>query len=185
MSFLNPPYEDSFKELCVGYPLFYLDVFEMREILKAQGDLMNDLTASIELLLNNNFIATADEATIKTWEAALGIEYDNELTLEERKSVVAAHVSGHGHIGEPEIREVVSRYSPDPVTVAFEKGVITVTVSGEIFDTTNLYKTLLSRIPAHLSLLLNIIYGYATATAYVATAPASIDIVDGGTAKYY
>lgn len=185
MSLLNPQYADVYKELRTCYPIFYMDVYEMQELLKVQGTLMDTLCGNLELTLNNNFINTADETTIQAWETALGIEYDNVLTLEERKIVVAAHISGHGHIGEPEIRSIVARYSSNPITVEFNVGIITINISGQIFDTTNLRKTLLSRIPAHLRLMLNIIYGSAAATEHVATAAYSQEIRDGATARAY
>lgn len=183
--FYNNDWKSCYDELISWYPTFYRDVREMKAILQAHGSLADKMQANIEQVVNNAFVTTADESTIAMWEKALGIEYETVLTLEQRKSVVISHICGHGHIGEPEIREVIAQYSKDPVTVAFDDGVITVTISGEIFDTNNLYKTLISRIPAHLALILNIIYGYATATSYYATAPVSISIVDGATAYLY
>lgn len=152
MSYLNPPYEDNFKELCAAMPLFYLDVFEMREILKAQGRLMDDVCASFELVIDNSFIMTADDQTIRKWEAVLNIPRDPSLTLEQRRKIVAGYTSGRGHIGEPEIREIVRQYTENAITVAFAKGVITIDIEGEIFGEDSLVDTLLRRIPAHLAL---------------------------------
>lgn len=152
MSYLNPPYDDNFKELCAAMPLFYLDVFEMREILKAQGRLMDGVCESFELIIDNNFILTADEATIRLWENALQLPRDSSLTLDQRKRVVIGYICGQGHIGEPEIREIVGQYTENSITVAFSKGIITITIEGEIFGETNLLDTLLRRIPAHLAL---------------------------------
>jgi hypothetical protein len=72
--------------------------------------------------------------------------------LDQRKSVVAGYICGYGHIGEPEIREIVGQYTENAVTVAFSKGIITLTIDGEIFGETSLLETLLRRIPAHLRL---------------------------------
>lgn len=152
MSYLNPPYEDNFKELCAAMPLFYLDVFEMREILKAQGRLMDDVCAAFELVIDNNFIMTADDQTIREWEEVLHIPRDPSLTLDQRRRIVAGYTSGRGHIGEPEIREIVGQYTENAITVAFAKGVITIGIEGEIFGEDSLVDTLLRRIPAHLAL---------------------------------
>lgn len=154
MSYLNPPYENTFKELCACMPLFYLDVYEMREILKAQGWLMDGINEAIELTIANNFIMTTDEPTVKKWETALKIYHEKKLTLDQRKRSIMGRVMGYGHIGEPEIREIIAQYTSGEVTVEFAVGVITVTVYGEIFDRDVLLDTLLKRIPAHLALIL-------------------------------
>ncbi len=152
MSYLNPPYESNFKELSAAMPVFYLDVFEMVEILKAQGRLMDGLCGGFELIIDNAFIDRADAATLKKWEEALGITYAEPLTLEQRRKVVIARIIGSGHIGEPEIRAVVGQYTDAPVQVGFSKGRISLLIGSEVFDEDNLLDTLLRRIPAHLAL---------------------------------
>ncbi len=152
MSYLNPPYENSFKELCAAMPLYYLDVFEMRAILKADGRLLDDVEASFEQAFLNNFILKADAATISVWENILGITYREKLTLDQRKSVVIGRLYGNTHIGEPEIRDIISNYTGNSVYIDFKSGVIYITIEGEIFGEDNLLDTLLQRIPAHLRL---------------------------------
>lgn len=159
MSYLSYPYEDGFKELCAAMPLFYLDVFEMREVLKAEGRLLDDASGSFELIIANNFILSADEATIEKWESALGIVNEEDLSLEQRKSVILGFICGTGHIGEPEIRLIIGQYTTNSVLVQFAAGKITVTIDGRIFiGTTSLVKTLAKRIPAHLKLELRYIF---------------------------
>lgn len=154
MPYLNHPYENSFKELCASMPLFYLDVYEMREILKVQGRLADELRASTERVISNEFILLADEKTVSLWEGMLHITYDKPMTLDERKAVIMGHICGYAHIGEPEIREIASLYTTSKVSVAFSKGVIYIDVEGVDlgFDISNFLDTLLKRIPAHLAL---------------------------------
>lgn len=152
MSYLNQPYEDNFKELCAAMPLFYLDVYEMREILKTEGRLLDGVSGAFETIIVDNFIATADAATLKLWEAALGITYEKTLTLEQRRSVVIGRISGSGHIGEPELREIIGQYTDIRPKVGFAKGVISIVIYEEVFDEDNMLDTILRRIPAHLAL---------------------------------
>lgn len=156
MSYLNYPYEDGFKELCAAMPLFYLDVFEMREVLKAEGRLIDGVSGGFELVVADNFILPADEATIEKWETALNIVYEETLTLDQRKQVVIGYICGNGHIGEPEIRDIIGRYTSAVVTVGFARGVITVVIEGEVPGEATLLDTLLRRIPAHLRLFMQI-----------------------------
>lgn len=152
MSYINPPYENRFKELCACMPLFYLDVYEMREILKAQGRLGDGIFEATERVINNNFILLADAETVGQWEDMLKITHDGPMTLDQRKSVIMGLVCGNGHIGEPEIRAIIAQYTPQAVTVGFAKGVIYITIEGEVFGEGSLLETLLRRIPAHLAL---------------------------------
>lgn len=156
MSYLNPPYDNNFQELCAAMPLYYLDVREMRAILRAQGHLLDGICDSTEMVVDFNFILTADEATIRKWEKALKITYKGKLTLDQRKHVVIGYIIGLGHIGEREIRGIIGQYTPNHVDFDFLRGTITVLVEGEIPGEEYLLETLLQSIPAHLWLKMSI-----------------------------
>lgn len=145
-------YKNNFEELITYYPRYYRDVFEMVEILKAFGRVADGLEANIEQTHLNNFILTADAETIRVWEELLDITYTKKLTLDQRKRVVIARIMGYGHIGEPEIRGIIANYTERAVAVDFQRGVVFITIEGEVFDEMNLWDTLLRRIPAHLGL---------------------------------
>lgn len=152
MRFYRRHYKNNYEKLLTYYPRYYRHVFEMVEILKAYGQISDALESQIEQAFLNNFVLEADESTIRGWEDTLGITYSKSLSLEQRRRVIIARIAGHGHIGEPEIREVISNYSDKPVSVDFAKGIIYIVIEGEVFDENNLLRTLLRRIPAHLSL---------------------------------
>lgn len=156
MSYLNPPYPNNFQELCVAMPIFYLDVREMRAVLRAQGRLLDGVCGGVENVVDFNFILTADDATIRMWEKAFKITYKSKLTLDQRRHVVIGYIIGFGHIGEKEIRAIISQYTPNCVDFDFMRGTISILVEGEIFDEENLLETLLRRIPAHLGLKMSI-----------------------------
>lgn len=156
MSYLNPPYPNNFQELCASMPLFYLDVREMRAILRAQGRLLDGICDGLEQVVDFNFILTADEATIMKWETALKITYKEKPTLDQRKHVVIGYIIGIGHIGEQEIRGIIGQYTPGHVDFDFMRGTITVVVEGEIPGEENLVETFFRIIPAHLTLKMSI-----------------------------
>ena len=177
MKFYQKYFKNNYEEL-----RYYREIFEMVEILKAHGKIADTLEENIERVFLNNFILTADEKTIQIWEQdILNITYQKKLTLEQRKNVIIAMLCGHGHIGEPEIRQIIANYTSNAVSVDFEKGRLFILVDGIIFDEINLYHTLLKRIPAHIGLgisihirrefrqELNICYGGAIATNYCYT----------------
>ncbi len=152
MKFYERYYKNNYEELITWYPRFYRDVFEMVEILKASGQVLDALEDKIEQAYLNNFILTADTETISRWETLLGITYSEPLTLPQRKRVVIARLIGNGHIGEPEIREVIRNYTENTAMIDFGRGVISIMIEGTVFDERNLHKTILCRIPAHLAL---------------------------------
>lgn len=156
MKFYNKYFKSNYDELITYYPRFYREVFEMVEILKAYGRIADDLETHIEQTYLNNFIMTADLETVKMWERILGITYTESLTLDQRKSIITGRISGYGHIGEPEIRGIISHYTENAVTVDFAHGIISIIIEDEIFDENNLLNTLLCRIPAHLALNMRI-----------------------------
>lgn len=156
VSYLNPPYPNNFQELCAAMPLYYLEVLEMRAILRAQGHLLDDVCDGMEKMVDANFILTADEPTICRWEKKLHINYKNQLTLDQRRHVVIGYIIGFGHIGEPEIRAIIAQYTAHNVDFDFMRGTITIFIDGEIFDEDNMLGTLLRRLPTHLGLSITV-----------------------------
>lgn len=171
MRLYNRYYKSNYHELISHYPRYYREVFEMVEILKAQGKVADALEDNIEQTFLDHFILTADPPTIKTWESFLGITYEEQLTLEQRRRVVIARLCGLGHIGEPEIRAIIENYSEGEIDVDFENSSVMITINGEIFDRNNLIETLLRRIPAHLGLFLHNIITAPKATGAMYIAP--------------
>ena len=152
MTFYEYAYENNFEELLTYYPRFYLEVFEMVEILKANGRILDVLQNDIEQTFLNHFVAEADKNTVEGWEEVFGVTNSSQLTLEQRRRVIIGLLCGNGHIGEPEIRLVVAQYTDHECSVDFADGIIYLVIREEIFSEELLLETLLRRIPAHLAL---------------------------------
>lgn len=150
MKFYDKYYKNCYEELRTYYPLFYENVYEMQEILKSFGKLSDDLENTIEQTFLNNFVMTSDDKTLKIWEDILHISYSEKLSLEQRRRVVIGYINGEKHIGEQEIRNLISAYTSNLKSIDFKNGIIKIDINGEIFDEENLFKTLLKIIPAHL-----------------------------------
>lgn len=187
-----PERSNGYEELMGYYPRYYRGVLEMEALLHYFGSICDDFEAQTEQAYLNNFILAADAETIKSWENALHITYTEQLSLDQRRSVVIGRLSGNGHIGEPEIRLIISAYTQAPVTVDFARGIITVVIAGGIFGEDNLLDTLLRRIPAHLALNMSaeihrtfrlqlpISYGGATGAEY---SPQPVDVKRASTER--
>lgn len=144
-----------YEEIKRFYPVWYRDVLEMDAVWRAQGIELDGVRATVEALIDNGYIMTADLRTIASLEAFLHINPNPEQTLQERRQVVATYVRGQDHIGAPEIRSIVEAFTSGAVDVGFSKGVISVKASRKASEYLNLdgcLKILHDRIPAHLFL---------------------------------
>lgn len=146
-----------YEEIRRFYPVWYRDVLEMDAIWRAQGVELDGVRATVEALIDNGYIMTADLHTIASLEAFLHINPSPGQTLQERRQVVATYVRGQDHIGAPEIKSIAGAFTSGVVDVEFALGIISVMVSHPVEEAFNLEackELLLSRIPAHLALTL-------------------------------
>lgn len=155
MSLYENAYKSTYEEILTYYPLWYSDVLEMTAVWKTLCSELDEARNGIVQAINNCFVNSADEAAISRYEKFLGVTYDGERTLSERRDMVASFFIGKGHIGEPEIVDIMSKFTSGSISVNFENGIITVKVEREFSDKFNLSDStyvLLKRIPTHLRL---------------------------------
>lgn len=110
----------NYDELITYYPLFYRDIKEMDAILRAHGKIADDLEAGIEQVFANNFIDTANEATIERLEKFLDLGLNRSRTLEERRRLVKSFFAGFGSVSASMLEGIVRSYTDAEVSVRFE-----------------------------------------------------------------
>lgn len=76
------------EELLEYMPAFYDGVYEMEELLRAQGQALAANDKTQEQIMANQFVVTADETGVKAFEEQLGIVAKPTATLEERKQQI-------------------------------------------------------------------------------------------------
>lgn len=155
MGLYDNTWPSTYEEIKRFYPVWYRDVLEMDAIWRVQGRELDGVRATVEGLIDNGYILTADLPTIISLEDFLRIVPEAGQTLEERRQIVAAYVRGREHIGAPEIRSIVGAFTAGTVGVGFSKGVISVKTSRKASEYLNLdscLKILHDCIPAHLRL---------------------------------
>ena len=144
-----------YEEIKTWYPVWYREVLEMDALWKVWGGQLDAMRAGIIQAVDNNFIDYADAQTITKLEEALGIVHDGPRTLVERRNIIKAFIIGSGKIGQQEIKQLISVFTPGLVDVEFANGVIDIHVTREFGDAFNLYDIHLvldNRIPVHLAL---------------------------------
>ena len=120
MKFYEKYYQNNYDELITYYPRFYRNVFEMVEILKAQGRILDGIEQNIEQTYLNGFIDYADEATISKLESFLKIGQNKNRTLEERRRLVKSYFVGSGKISASKIYQMIAVYTDSPVICKLE-----------------------------------------------------------------
>lgn len=120
MKFYNKYFANNYEELITYYPRFYREVFEMVEILKANGRIIDELEDNIEQVYLNNFIDYADEATITKLEKFLMIGLNKSRTLEERRRLVKSYFVGFGKVSASMLAEMIQSYTGASVESRFE-----------------------------------------------------------------
>ena len=130
-------------------------MLEMDALWRVWGMHLDDIQAGIIQAADNNFFDFADAQSIGKLEKFLDISYDGPRSLVERRNVVKAYVAGSGHIGQKEIKDMISAFTDGDIALSLVGGAIHITVTRDYGDRFNLYDchiVLDKRIPAHLAL---------------------------------
>lgn len=120
MKFYDRHFKNNYEELITYYPRYYRSVFEMVEILKAHGQISDDMEANIEQTYLNSFIDYANEATITKLEKFLLIGLNKSRTIEERRRLVKSYFVGFGKVSASMLEEMITSYTNAPVKSRFE-----------------------------------------------------------------
>lgn len=160
MRFYNKYYANDFEELLTYYPRFYHGVYEMVEILKAQGKIADEIERNIEQVYFNCFIDYADEPTLAKLERFLDIGLNKTRTLEERRRLIKSFFVGFGKVSASLLEEMIKSYTGANVSSRFEpcddKGNNMLYIELDRGDVTTLYMgdinlLLGKKIPAHIA----------------------------------
>lgn len=153
LNLLNSSFKCSYDELVTYYPLFYREVREMDELLKAQGRLADDLANSIEQIFSDCFIDTADKTVIAQFEKMIGINSSGK-SLEERRGLVKSHLVGTGKISASLIKEMIKAYTGAGSECSFKNSRLSVSIERGIKDTISFESIaglLSAKLPAHIA----------------------------------
>lgn len=142
-----------YEEIRRFYPVWYRDVLEMDAIWRAQGAELDGARSTIERIVFNGYINTADTETIAKYEKFLEITPETGATLEERRAQVAAIMFPSPHIGAPEIREIFAFFAKGRISVRLVGGFVELVVDlkeNEVLSAPAFLRALDQKFPAHL-----------------------------------
>lgn len=128
LTFYEKAFADNYEEFITYYPAFYQQVYEMREILRAQGRLMDGVEAKIEQAYLNNFIDCADAETIGNLETFLNLEYNHTKELEMRRRIVKTHFAGGGKMSGSLIKAIIKELTDQDCDVSFDSSKLVIEI---------------------------------------------------------
>lgn len=135
------------------YPVWYVEVLEMDNIMRVTAEQHGQLKANYTQMLDNIYPTRADARTTRDLEEFLYLPTDVTKALKERRAIVQAHFLGHGHFGEPEIKDLLATFSKGAVTVDLIGGTIVIAIEDlHDFNALDFYAIIEQRKPAHLGL---------------------------------
>ncbi|MBR2443114.1 MAG: DUF2313 domain-containing protein [Rikenellaceae bacterium] len=162
--YYNNGYDSTYEELITFYPAFYREVKEIKAILEAQGEITDGVIADINRVIENSFIATADETMITRLEKFLGLPTDTSKSLEDRRQAVSVCFYGFGKLSASKLKETLKAFSGVDCNIKFapadEAGNnrldIAIPNPKRDFDPQVALDLLAKRLPAHLWYKVNI-----------------------------
>lgn len=126
---------------------------EMNANYRFAGWTLDLMAQFLEQLVLNEFPRYCDINTLRTYEKIFAIEYDGDVTIEERRRTVLAYWGGIGKINKTAIIGIVSQYTGTIADVRWDNEALIID-----FDNTDtkpvsigmLQKLLRRRMPAHI-----------------------------------
>lgn len=162
-------YESTYDELNTYYPKYYTGVKEMQEVLKTEGDLIDGVKVSIEQVLGDGFIDTADEATIAKLEKFLHIHMRGARTLDERRRLVKSYFVGAGKVSAQLVSDIIGTYTGAASKCKFEpfdnSGNNMLYIDSErgpetTFYASDIIELIGAKLPAHIAFQFNVEYRF-------------------------
>lgn len=149
---------NAYEQISSFYPRWYLDIYEMNEILKIESLVATNIQNAIDLILDDHFLDTINEDKVTELEKYLGITSSTDRTIEERRNLIKTYFLGRGKLSVSQLVAIVKALSGGEVTGSFSQGnsnrdnYIKLKISKcDIKNTLlDIISTLKDRVPAHL-----------------------------------
>ena len=143
-------------------PTYYKSIAEMKALLDREDEVFDLVRQAIEDFPSKNAVLECDETEITLWENFLCLNHVG--TLAQRRIAVVACLRGQGQLNEEKIKEIVNSFTGnvDSALVDFTNSVLRVRIMppqwGEIYNFTEIEKTLRPRVPSHITLTVERFY---------------------------
>lgn len=149
---------NAYEQISSMYPRWYLDFYEIREIIRIEALVATNMQRAIDLILDNHFLDTLNEEKASELEDYLNITGASNRSIEERRLIIKSYFLGRGKLSLSQIIAIVEALSGGKVTGTFTLGdsaanhyiklrISNCDIKAMLVD---IVSTLKERVPAHL-----------------------------------
>lgn len=159
---------DYHEQMLNYYPEIIKAIREFNALVETQSDNVEDIHEELTKILSNAYISTADIDRIAEWERLLGIILLSQGTdsmetwLSDRRETIAARLYTPTKLNTESISNLVRIFTNGSTNSWFRDGVLYVAITppenGKTFKFDNLKQEIEKKIPAHLTLIINLGY---------------------------
>lgn len=149
---------NAYEQISSFYPRWYLDFYEMREIIRIEALVAENAQKAIDLILDNHFLDTINEDKASELEEYLNISDISSRSIEERRKIIKSYFLGRGKLSLSQIIAIVQALSGGDVNGDFSLGdsianhyiKLRITNCDIKYMLVDIISTLKERVPAHL-----------------------------------
>lgn len=143
-------------------PNYYKDILEVEKIMDIGEKEITDINKTLQDVSKQLYVDTADWG-LSLWEKDLGLTYNSEMELEERRSRIKSKLRGTGKVDAALIKAVAEAYNNGEVDVLFNSDVGNIIIKfiardGIPQNLTDLKKAVGDIKPAHLGIIYDFMY---------------------------
>lgn len=146
------------------YPQVIQQLIEFKALIKSEGFEVDIASNQIELLVNEKYLTTMGEKRISEWEKALGMVYESDDTLQDRRDAIIARIRGQGKLNTSLINAIVNAFTGGTAISYIKNSVLYVKITpppnNKQYKFENVRRELIKKVPAHLGL--EVLRNYAT-----------------------
>jgi hypothetical protein len=144
------------------YPEVIKSIREFQRLIETQSVEVEEMHEALTKILENAYISSADESTIKKWERCLGItplpqgEDSMEIWLADRRETILARLYNTPKLNTNSIADIVKIFTGGTTISYFKDGAIYILITppknNKQYKFVNVEQELRNKIPAHLGL---------------------------------
>lgn len=139
-------------------PEYFRPILEFKELMKIDSLTLDELEKLVERVYKNNFIQTADAATLKSYEGWFGITYIPGETLEYRRQRIMQMFTTFPPFSEGYLRNKMSELYGNDYTLEVDpaKSALKAIITSSKYGAVDLFYGLIwDIVPAHIDVTVN------------------------------
>lgn len=138
------------------YPPVVRSIKEFQAIVDSESSEMEQLAIARDSVLNDAYLLTMGEERIKNWERVLGLTYDQNATLQDRRNTIIARIRAKGKLNTASIRAIVNSFTGGTVETSMENSTLVVKIKpprgNKNYQFESVEKELSKNLPSHIGL---------------------------------